>query len=114
MQKALQRDIAAEFLPRSVIDAPKQGFASPVAAWLGDGAGGGLGPQARRILTRRETLARGWWTKGGIDALFADTALHGPRIYALLMLELAIRVHVENPSRDTAPAAGLAEFAEAA
>jgi asparagine synthase (glutamine-hydrolysing) len=108
--KSLQRDIAAEFLPTSVINAPKQGFASPVTAWFG----GGLGPQAHRILTRRETLARGWWTQRGIDALFADTNRHGPRLYALLMLELAIRVHIEDESRHTAPTAGLAEFAEAA
>ena len=110
IQKSLQRDIAADFLPESVIDAPKQGFASPVAAWFA----GGLGPQARRILTRRETLARGWWTQDGVDALFADTRLHGPRIYALLMLELAVRVHVEAAPVGEAPTSGLAEFAEAA
>ncbi|NQU68998.1 MAG: asparagine synthase (glutamine-hydrolyzing) [Rhodospirillales bacterium] len=108
--KALQRDIAREFLPSAVINAPKQGFASPVAAWFGDE----LGSQALRILTRRETLARGWWTQGGIDALFTDVNRHGARIYALLMLELAIRIHVEDGSHDTAPTAGLAEFAEAA
>jgi asparagine synthase (glutamine-hydrolysing) len=108
--KALQRAIAADFLPSSVIDAPKQGFASPVTAWLR----GELGSQARRILTRRETLDRGWWTQGGIDSLFADVSLHSARIYALLMLELAVRIHVEDGSRDKAPTAGLAEFAEAA
>ena len=108
--KALQRDIAADFLPSSVINAPKQGFASPVTAWLK----GEPGSWARRILTRRVTLARGWWTQGGIDSLFTDVNLHGARIYALLMLELAIRIHVENGSCDTAPTAGLVEFAEAA
>jgi len=108
--KSLQRAIAADFLPSSVIHAPKQGFASPVTAWLR----GELGPQARRILTRRETLARGWWTQGGIDSLFADVSLHSARIYALLMLELAVRIHVEDGSRDKAPTSGLAEFAEAA
>ena len=69
---------------------------------------------AARILTRRETLARGWWTRDGVDALFADIGRHGPRIYALLMLELAIRVHVEDGSCTEAPTTGLVEFAEAA
>lgn len=109
-QKGLERDIAASFLPADVIAAPKQGFASPVASWLRTG----VGDMARRVLTRRETLERGWWTARGIDALLARPERHAARLYALLMLELAVRLHVESASVATAPSDGLEAFADAA
>lgn len=109
-QKALQRDIARDFLPADVIDAPKQGFASPVASWIQ----AGLGPLARRILTRREALEHGWWNAAGIDKLLADPVRHGARIYSLLMLEMTIRIHVEDPRRSAAPTGGLEDYCHAA
>jgi asparagine synthase (glutamine-hydrolysing) len=66
---------------------------------------------ARSILTRKETLARGWWTADGIDRLLADTALHGFRIYSLLMLELTVRIHIELPVSTAPPTEGLEAFA---
>ena len=109
-QKGLLRQMAAEFLPRDVVKAPKQGFASPVGAWLQ----AGLGPLARGILTRKETLERGWWTVAGIDGLLERPDRHGARIYALLMLELAIRIHVEGDGAAAAPSDGLEAYADAA
>ena len=90
-QKGLERAIAAPFLPAAVLGAPKQGFASPVPAWLE----AGLAPLVRRILTRPATLDRGWWTARGIERLLARPRRHGFRVYSLLMLELCVRVHVE-------------------
>ena len=58
-QKGLERRIAEKFLPAAVIDAPKQGFASPVPAWMR----GTLGREAAGILTSERALARGWWTE---------------------------------------------------
>lgn len=108
-QKALERAIAADFLPSALLDAPKQGFASPVPAWF---ATGGLAAPARRLLTRRETLDRGWWTEQGIDRLLARPGADAFRLYALMALELTIRLHVEG-SHAQAPSAGLAEMADA-
>ncbi len=108
-QKALERAIAAEFLPASVLSAPKQGFASPVPAWFDSG---GLAPLARRLLTRKATLARGWWTAAGIERLLARPHRHAFRLYTLMVLELTIRLHVEGSFAE-APTASLAEVADA-
>ncbi len=109
-QKGLQRRMAARFLPEAVTAAPKQGFAAPVPAWLE----AGLGPLARRILTRPATLERGWWSKQGIERLLAEPRRHGFRVYTLLMLELAVRIHVEDAACQAAPGDGLEAFADAA
>ncbi len=109
-QKGLERSMAARFLPEAVTATPKQGFASPVPAWLR----AGLAPLARRLLTRPATLDRGWWTGAGIDRLLADPDRHGFRVYTLLMLELAVRVHVERRHQPAPPTYGLDDLAEAA
>lgn len=108
-QKALERDIAAEFLPQSLLNAPKQGFASPVPAWFSTG---GLAPLARRLLTRKQSLERGWWSKAGVERLLAQPERHAFRLYSLLVLELTIRLHVEGAFSE-APGASLAEMADA-
>ena len=107
-QKALERSIAADFLPASLLNAPKQGFASPVPAWF---ERGGLAPLAHRLLTRKQSLERGWWSQGGIERLLAQPGRHAFRLYALLALELTIRLHVEG-SYAEAPSASLAEMAD--
>jgi len=105
-QKFLERRMAERFLPDAVINAPKQGFASPVPAWMGED----LKALSRSILTRKETLERGWWTAEGIERLLANTARHGFRLYTLLMLELTVRIHVEQKPSATPPNGGLANF----
>lgn len=109
-QKALERHMARDLLPEAVLTAPKQGFAAPVPAWLA----AGLGAQARAVLTRPETLERGWWTAAGIDRLLARPDRHGFRVYSLLMLELAVRVHVEGGAGAPRPDDPLEAFADAA
>ncbi|MDH5747906.1 MAG: hypothetical protein OEY85_01215, partial [Rhodospirillales bacterium] len=89
---------------------PKQGFASPVPAWMR----AGLGEQARRLLTRPAALDRGWWTADGIGRLLGNPERHGFRVYSLLMLELAVHLHVERPLQPSPPTAGLEEIADAA
>lgn len=89
--KGLERRMAAELLPESVLNAPKQGFASPVPAWF-------TGPFAklcRRLLTDRRSRARGWFDPTGVRTLLADPARHAFRLYALTMLELTVRTHMD-------------------
>jgi asparagine synthase (glutamine-hydrolysing) len=102
--------MAGDLLPRAVIEAPKRGFASPVPAWME----AGLGPAARRLLSDRRALDRGWWTAQGIERLFAQPRRHGFRLYSLLMLELAVRVMVESPLSTWPPSVGLEDLADAA
>lgn len=109
-QKWLERRMARAYLPEDVLSAPKQGFASPVPAWMR----AGLGEQARRLLTRPAALDRGWWTADGIDRLLGNPERHGFRVYSLLMLELAVHLHVERPLQPSPPTAGLEEIADAA
>ena len=105
-QKGLQRAMAAKHLPQSVVSAPKQGFVSPVPNWMA----GRLGDLARDALTRPQALARGWWTRDGINALLADRPRHGYRLYALLALELAIITLTEGRLATSAPDINLETF----
>jgi len=107
--KALERRIAAKYLPAPLLEAPKRGFASPVPAWIR----AGLGSLAGRILKRKQALARGWWTDDGVDRLLADPDRHGFRVYTLLMLELAVRLFVDGNAA-AVPAENLEAFADAA
>ena len=110
-QKALERRMAEPYLPDAILGASKQGFASPALKWFAEPA---LAVPAKRILKRPAALRRGWWTAAGIDTLFSDPGRHGFRIYALLMLELSIIIHVENAPLSSAPTGGLKDYADAA
>jgi asparagine synthase (glutamine-hydrolysing) len=92
-----------------VVETPKQGFASPVPGWLK----AGLDRPAQRLLCRPATLERGWWSAEGIERLLADPDRHGFRIYSLLMLELAVRIHVEGSLHAEPPTGGLESLADA-
>jgi len=106
-QKHLERKMAEAFLPEEILSAPKQGFASPVPAWMK----AGMGPLAERILTRPQAIERGWWSAEGIRRLAKNPDRHGFRLYTLLMLELAVRIHVEGAWK-TAPTDPLEAFAD--
>jgi len=104
--KGLLKKLARPYLPTDILNAPKQGFASPVAAWMQSG----LGAQARRLLCQPKTLERGWWTKTGIDRLLSDPHKNSFRIYSLMMLEISVRMFTEMPLSATPPDMALEDF----
>ena len=106
-QKWLERKIAEKHLPRELLSAPKQGFASPVPAWME----GDLGQYARALLTRPQSLDREWWTKSGIEDLLQQPTKYAFQLYALITLELTTRMFTEMPLATDAPMGGLAEMA---
>jgi asparagine synthase (glutamine-hydrolysing) len=108
-QKGLLRRMAAPLLPSSVMTAPKHGFVSPVPSWMR----GPLGDAARRLLTSKQSMDRGWWTQQGVEQLMAAPDQHGYRVYTLLALELSVRMFCETPLTDSAPSASLMDIADA-
>jgi asparagine synthase (glutamine-hydrolysing) len=106
-QKWLERKMAVKHLPEQILSAPKQGFASPVPAWMKSG----LGELAKNILTRPEAIARGWWTIEGIVRLTNNPERHGFRTYSLLMLELAIVMMTERTLGEQPPDFSLTDLA---
>ena len=109
-QKALERFIAKDYLPREIINAPKHGFASPVSSWIRNEE---FLSAAHQIISRKSALDRGWWTRDGIKYLFANPMRNSFRIYSLLILELSIIIHIDNPSLDLPPTENLQEYADA-
>ncbi len=108
--KALEREMAKDLLPDSVLNAPKQGFVSPVPQWMQND----FGVMAERILTSKETLERGWWSARGIQRLLQHPQRHGYRVYTLLALELSIRMFTQGTMPTTTPTASLRDIADAA
>ncbi|MDB9702468.1 asparagine synthase (glutamine-hydrolyzing) [Rhodospirillales bacterium] len=108
--KALERKMAQGLLPDSVLNAPKQGFVSPVPQWMRND----FGSIAERILTSKDTLQRGWWTAEGVQRLLQDPARHGYRVYTLLALELSVRMFTDASVPTSVPTASLRDIADAA
>ncbi len=106
--KHLEREIAAAYLPEAVLRAPKQGFTSPVPAWMQ----GPIRDSVKNLLQRPAALSRKWWSEEGINRLFADTRAHGYRIYALLILELVTTLYVDERCFEDAPGVALNEFSQ--
>ena len=86
--KHLLRQVAARYLPDSILSRPKQGFAIPLAQWLQED----LREWMRDILQSERCRQRGLFRGAAIDAMI-ETHLQGRRDYsqqlwALLVLEL--------------------------
>jgi len=93
----LRRAFAAD-LPANVFTRPKMGFALPIGDWLRTS----LRPMLHDHLSAADSFATKHLNRPAINKLLAEhdrnTADHGQRLYALLMLELWWRTTRRGPS----------------
>jgi asparagine synthase (glutamine-hydrolysing) len=91
---ALRRAFAAE-LPPDVARARKRGFGVPVSRWFRED----LRDLVRDALLDDRARARGWFRVDAVERLLHEHATgasdHGARLWALLMLELWQRTHLD-------------------
>jgi asparagine synthase (glutamine-hydrolysing) len=89
--KRVLRAALRGWVPDEVLDAPKQGFETPVARWLR----GELREYAREVLLDPAATARGWCEEREVRRLLEEHAAgthdHGKGIWTLLALELWYR-----------------------
>ena len=85
--KHLLREVARRWLPSSILDKPKQGFAIPLDEWFR----GRLGDMAADTFASRAFRERGWVEPAAVDGLLAEhragRANHAEPLWQVLMLE---------------------------
>jgi asparagine synthase (glutamine-hydrolysing) len=103
--KWLLRRIAADLVPREILERRKKGFSLPLDRWMRQDLAG----MARDLLTDRTARARGLFEPTRVRALLDEHRAgvdHGDRLWNLLVLELWHREWIDRPpARATEPAA---------
>jgi len=106
------------YVPRALVERPKQGFGAPVEAWLSDGLRGGLRPWAEALMSRPALGRSGLLDVAACRSAWEDFTVRGrgwdPVIWRLLMFQawhewMADRVASPQaaPARMRLPAAAL-------
>ncbi|HET6875839.1 MAG TPA: asparagine synthase (glutamine-hydrolyzing) [Acidimicrobiales bacterium] len=93
---------ARGWLPDQVIDRPKRGFGVPLADWLRQD----LAEMTRDLLTDATARQRGYFEPAAVQRLIDEhqaSGGHGPRLWALLMLELWHRTWLDPAVPDPTP-----------
>jgi asparagine synthase (glutamine-hydrolysing) len=93
--KRLFREVIRPWVPADVLDRPKRGFGVPLRRWFHEG----MTSWARDILRDPRSRQRGWTRAAHVDTLLdqheAGTRDHAKRIWALVVLELWARQHLD-------------------
>ncbi len=86
--KVLLRHVAERYVPKSILDRPKQGFAIPLAGWLQNE----LRPWLEEVLLSPSALERGFFKEEALRSMVADHMArrrdYSQQLWALLMLEV--------------------------
>ena len=97
--KVVLKRAFADLLPKSIRTRRKMGFGVPVGRWFQHE----LKDELRDILLDRLSLDRGLFRHDAVRTLVADhlegRREHGHRLWALVMLELWFRNHLDAPAR---------------
>jgi asparagine synthase (glutamine-hydrolysing) len=102
--KAVLRRAVEDLLPREVLTRAKKGFGVPVSEWFR----GELRPMLRDVILSDRARARGLFAPAAVARLVAEHEAggdHGPRLWALLVLELWFRRFIDAPRPIAAPEA---------
>ncbi len=93
--KVVLKAAFAHLIPPSILTRPKMGFGVPLDRWFR----GALRDELRSVLLDPRTLARGLFRPESVESLIDDHLEgrrdHAYRLWALLMLELWFRHHVD-------------------
>jgi asparagine synthase (glutamine-hydrolysing) len=96
--KVVLKRAFADLLPKSIRTRRKMGFGVPVGRWFQDE----LKHELRDVVLDRSCLDRGLFRPDSVRALVADhlegRREHGHRLWALVMLELWFRNHIDGSS----------------
>ncbi|MFA5859208.1 MAG: asparagine synthase (glutamine-hydrolyzing) [Elusimicrobiota bacterium] len=86
--KHILKETFKSFLPKEIINRPKQGFGIPLGKWFRNQLKGYI----QEILLDPKTVSRGYFNRQGLEILLKEHMEakrdHGYRLWALLMLEL--------------------------
>jgi asparagine synthase (glutamine-hydrolysing) len=95
--KRVLRRAVADLLPPALLDRPKMGFGVPISRWFR----GELRPLLQDVLLSDTAAGRPFFRLAAVRALvdehIAGRRDHGPRLWALLMLELWCRRFLDAP-----------------
>ena len=98
-RKWLLKEIAKDYLPEELIGAPKRGFTSPIHNWEKTG----FGKFAYMILNQSKSKNRSIWNRENYVSFVSNYVNYDKyfnKIYLLLVLEIFIRVHIDNSFDD--------------
>lgn len=97
--KVVLKEAFADLLPPSIATRPKMGFGVPIDRWFR----GPLKDELRAVLLDPLALGRGLFRPEAVERLVAEHVEgrrdHAYRLWALLMLELWFRHHLDRPAR---------------
>jgi asparagine synthase (glutamine-hydrolysing) len=98
--KYLLRKVAADYLPQSILERPKQGFMFPLGYWMK----GPLLPVVRHLLAESRLIEEGIFQRATVERLveehLADRADHHVRLWMILNVEVWYRLFVRGEARE--------------
>ena len=99
--KYILRRVSEPYMPRSIIDRPKQGFGFPIARWMRTD----LAPVLREVLGESRLVEGGVFRQPYVSRLLEEhlsgRSDHNFRLWILFNLELLHRMYIEGESRES-------------
>lgn len=94
-RKGLLKKVAEQFLPKELIDLPKQGFNAPINTW----SNGEFGNLMINVLKSERCQSRFYWNSKELNRYLKKKTVLGKdfhKTYLLFTLEMYMRIHIDN------------------